>query len=346
MESVEQPAVEVSRFTTEDVTGEEKFALWQSSISVIFDVERDERQASSPFEARLESAHIGTSLIGRCVAGSQIFRRSPKKIIEDGADHLMLQFFDRGGSEAMGGGMKARAGDILILDLAEPIENVNADFANYSLVLPRSAFEADIARLDEQHMRVVAGDQPLAEFFRGAVQSVHAMRHRMSIEDAQTMGATVAQLGKSLITSLSGHSEAPRHLRRQSALFAIRRYIDDRLMDPSLGPDQIMAAFDISRSSLYALFEPLGGVRTYVRQRRLQRSLRDLLSTQTGKVRISEIGWKWGFSSESDYSRAFRRQFGFSPRDAREAFRTSSGSAASTGVYGDRDYEKWLRSIA
>ena len=37
-----------------------------------------------------------------------------------------------------------------------------------------------------------------------------------------------------------------------------------------------------------------------------------------GNESVAEIGYKWGFSGQAQFSRAFRAQFGVPPRDYRE----------------------------
>ncbi|MDF2231256.1 helix-turn-helix domain-containing protein [Albimonas sp. CAU 1670] len=81
-----------------------------------------------------------------------------------------------------------------------------------------------------------------------------------------------------------------------------------------------------------------GGVASYIRARRLKRSLADLLNPRMAGRPIYDIAHAWNFTSESDYSRAFRRRFGMSPREARQAsrFPPDDGEAA---------HERWLAEL-
>ncbi len=71
-------------------------------------------------------------------------------------------------------------------------------------------------------------------------------------------------------------------------------------------------------SRLYRLFEPFGGISSYIRRQRLLRT-RDALSDSSDTRPIARIAEQWGFFDASAYSRTFRYEFGISPRDAREA---------------------------
>src|SRR5215472_2826247 len=74
----------------------------------------------------------------------------------------------------------------------------------------------------------------------------------------------------------------------------------------------------MSRSNLYRLFEDTGGIARYIRRERLLEAravLSNLETTQT----ISEIAEEFCFADASSFSRAFKREFGCSPGDARSA---------------------------
>ena len=78
----------------------------------------------------------------------------------------------------------------------------------------------------------------------------------------------------------------------------------------------IRRALGLSRSALYWLFEPYGGVAAYLLERRLAR-VRALLADRREHRRISELAFAHGFASEAHFSRAFRRCFGLTPSDVR-----------------------------
>ena len=96
-----------------------------------------------------------------------------------------------------------------------------------------------------------------------------------------------------------------------------RKFIGRKLADPDLTPEIVCAELGVSRSRLYRLFEPLGGISTYVRRQRLLKT-RDALSDSSDARPISRIAEEWGFTDPSAYSRTFRYEFGMSPSQARE----------------------------
>lgn len=112
---------------------------------------------------------------------------------------------------------------------------------------------------------------------------------------------------------------APAGVAGDPEMLAAARLIEDQLLDPSLDTVSLMHALGLSRSSLYRAFQSVGGVKAYIRQRRLEHA-RDLLMRRTGpRPTVGEVAQACGFASDSHFSRAFRKAFGYSPGARREA---------------------------
>lgn len=105
-----------------------------------------------------------------------------------------------------------------------------------------------------------------------------------------------------------------------------RRLIDGKLADPHLTSEMLCVDLGMSRSRLYRLFEPLGGIASYIRRQRLLR-IRAALSDSMDTRSISRIAGQWGFVDASSFSRTFRHEFGISPKEARDIGWTSDGFA-------------------
>lgn len=93
----------------------------------------------------------------------------------------------------------------------------------------------------------------------------------------------------------------------------IRKYIDTHLEDPNLGPLQICELFNMSRATLYRMFEPDGGVRRRIQDRRLFAAIWDLATSGIQRGRLSQVSERWGFSSDANFNRAVKLAFGRPP---------------------------------
>jgi AraC-like DNA-binding protein len=103
-----------------------------------------------------------------------------------------------------------------------------------------------------------------------------------------------------------------------SSFVSIRRHIDQNLRQPALDADLLARTFGLSRASLYRLFEPVGGVATYIRNTRLNRAYQDIVATELSNHRIAPVAYRLGFKNLSAFNRLFKETYGVSPREARD----------------------------
>jgi AraC-like DNA-binding protein len=105
----------------------------------------------------------------------------------------------------------------------------------------------------------------------------------------------------------------------------ICRFVEANLGARDLGVDKLAKTFGLSRASLYRLFEPVGGVASYIRTRRLARARQELTAPGLEDRRIGPIAYRAGFQSIPAFNRAFRAAYGQTPRSTRK--REGGGSA-------------------
>lgn len=324
---------------------EERFLSWRSQVAPYFDVGSGAEVDLARFDARFALSLIGDVILGSCQTVAQPFRRSPLTVAHDPQDLFMIQMFIEGETAARVAGREviAKPGDIWIIDLAEPIDAVNSDFRNISIVVPRSRIEGNLRAPDAHHLRRIAADTPMARIFRNFLIGLSGGVGAMTLADAAELAPATSRLTEALLNvgANGGRAEIDRSAAAQVLRHAARRMIEANLADPALTPEAVAAALGVSRAKLYRAFAPLGGVASFIRGRRLKRSLGDLFDPQQAHRPIYEIAYKWAFSSESDYSRAFRRQFQLSPREARSArLVTAPGHGR-----GSPDHADWLRRL-
>ncbi|HEY9568748.1 MAG TPA: helix-turn-helix transcriptional regulator, partial [Thalassobaculum sp.] len=123
-----------------------------------------------------------------------------------------------------------------------------------------------------------------------------------------------------------------------------RRLIDASLSDAGLTPDLLAQQLGVSRAKLYRMFEPVGGIAQYIRDRRLRRAMLELRDVEFRHHPIYEIALRAGFSSETTFGRAFRQRYEITPREARQQVTDPRPATADGGP--DRRYEDWLHHLA
>jgi AraC-like DNA-binding protein len=113
---------------------------------------------------------------------------------------------------------------------------------------------------------------------------------------------------------------------RAAHLHRICQTIETLLADPDLTLGQVAEEDGISPRYLQKLFASADqSFSTYLRTRRLERCRLDLTSPMCAGLSISEICFRWGFNGSAHFSRAFKEQYGVSPREYRKAASAAGG---------------------
>ncbi len=96
----------------------------------------------------------------------------------------------------------------------------------------------------------------------------------------------------------------------------VLEYIELNL-EENIATNELSKIACISLHHMYRIFTAMVGVpiHEYIRKRRLANSAKDLLKSNE---RIIEIAFKYGFESQEAFSRAFKKEFSFTPAKFRK----------------------------
>ncbi|WP_210279504.1 helix-turn-helix domain-containing protein [Rhizobium metallidurans] len=143
----------------------------------------------------------------------------------------------------------------------------------------------------------------------------HNLSHLRRSNVTRVAEATIHMLAALLLPSHEKLAQAQAPI---DAVITTRtiRAIDAKLADPALTPDYLCKSVGVSRSRLYRIFEPAGGISNYIRRKRLLETRR-ALADSSNIHSIAQIAENMGFTDPSTYSRMFKREFGLSPKEVR-----------------------------
>ena len=176
------------------------------------------------------------------------------------------------------------------------------------------------APLPEQPRRL-GTEGGAARVFSGMLRSLADAVGEISADQARPVELALPEF---LLTSLLDNAP-PKALggaagMRAALIERIFQTIEIRLSDPNLNYQQVAAEHGISPRYLQKLFESIDdSFGHYVKVRRLERCRLDLRSPLHVQKSISDILFQWGFNDSASFSRAFRDQYGMSPREYRKA---------------------------
>jgi AraC-like DNA-binding protein len=339
-----------SLFTTGHLRPREQFDAWHESISVIFDVAPSaDHRPDSGFAATVRGWHLGGLLVSAVDFDGQRFVRDRHKTVADGLDHYLVQLYATGGlvGEAGDRGRVLHGGDVQILDLTQSNVTQAAPSGTVAIVVPRETLEQALPAPGDLHGLILRGNSGMGGLLGDYMRSLVERADSMTVAEAPLVAQATTDMIAACFQSTAETAERARAAIDQTMRQRIQRHIAAHLESPALQAEALCAEFRISRSQLYRLFEPLGGVAHYIQEQRLTRACAELCNPAHDHRRIYEIAFALGFSSEAHFSRVFRSTFGLSPSDVRsraQATRVDASRPESADV-ANGGYEDWVRQL-
>ena len=240
--------------------------------------------------------------------------RTRALINNDQQDTINFQYIVAGRAKGTTPGriIDSNPDSFLLFDLSQPMMIEDIDHRTViNLALPRAQVASMIDDPGSLHGITVTGGTSvlLADLLKSVVVNLSAFR--------STAGPQIAAMFREAIAVLlSGIAEAEGGLRIDSQSLLIDRalgLIQSRIGSRELTPDWLASKMNVSRSRLYKIFQQQGGVSKVIWRQRLESS-RVALTSPYEKRRIGEIGYAYGFLSESHFARTFKAAFGVAPR--------------------------------
>jgi transcriptional regulator GlxA family with amidase domain len=195
-------------------------------------------------------------------------------------------------------------------------------FSPSLLPLPRSR----LSRLAAVRIPCTPGLGDLTSQF--LMQLARGVDRYSPAEAARLSTAALEVLATRLARELDVPDWGTPEARRHALLTTVQAFIQQHLGDPELSPATIAAAHHVSVRSLHQLFHDEGlTVAGWIRRRRLESCRRDLSDPVLASRSVAAIAASWGFSSASDFSRAFRAVHGLPPAEYRRSARVVNTAA-------------------
>jgi AraC-like DNA-binding protein len=264
-------------------------------------------------------------------------RRTPALISQADPDLLKMVLVCRGGFSTVDQGRRqARlaAGEFAIYDTRRPYEvacGVGADRPTRVLTF---MFSPSLLPLSRSRLRGLTAVRIPATPGLGDLTSRFLLQLARNVdkyspaEAARLSTAALEVLATRLARELDVRDWGTPEARRHALLTTVQAFIQQHLGDPQLSPATIAAAHHLSLRSLHQLFHDEGlTVASWIRRRRLERCRRDLADPALASRPVAAIAARWGFSSASDFSRAFRAVHGLPPAEYRNSARVVKSSA-------------------
>ncbi|WP_027991541.1 helix-turn-helix domain-containing protein [Sinorhizobium meliloti] len=339
------PALVPSRFSTRDLPPQEQFRSWRAHMAPLVDVRLpDGVSEEDGFPAELTGWHLGDLLIVQQVTPAHSYERSQTMLRSSPIDHWNVGLFRSGQSwtEADRRVTETGPGEFFFRSLGYPYRGRMTDAASILLFMPYELLADDAGKLEGANNSVLFGS--LADLLANYINGMEENLGNITVEEVPRIVRTIRDMVVACVAAVrpdAGGSQA-----KMGVMERAHRYIHLNLNSGDLTPEAICRELGISRTRLYQLFEPSGGVLNYIRRRRLLQAYAEL-SDPTNNRPIAEIAEAAGFDLAANFTRAFSHEFGASPREIRKAAATERLATPVAPRERDRGATigDWLKSV-
>ncbi len=210
----------------------------------------------------------------------------------------------------------AAPGDILCLDLAQ-MEDIRFEPAGVTaLAIERRLLRLSPTALDACHETRIEGGSGLGQLLGGHLTLLADVAPLLAPQEGEALSESVGTLAATLLAAARPTAQAEI---LDLSIAAILGFIDGNLARTDLSPALICRQFGLSRSALYRLFEPIGGIAACIRERRLECARRQMAAAGGGRGSVARLALSVGFPSDAAFARAFRNRYGVAPSKALSA---------------------------
>lgn len=305
-------------FTTDAFPHGQRLEAWNARFRSVNSISVPD-PAASTLSSSNENWLLGDMLFSASRATHSIFERQAHQIRQDGLDHWVVRVLRQGQN-------RIRIGDAChVVDPGQPFLFTLADgwssewtgSAWVSLCLPRDTFPDLAAGFASLGPGPLEG--PGAPLLAAYLLMLEQHLREATADRVQVLAdATRAMLAACLLRNVAPRAVTPEAI--CGAQFErVRALIRQHLASPTLNAERLARMVGMSRSALYRLMEPHGGVASYIQALRLRVAHALLSDPALAPFPIATLAERVGFFDASAFSRTFRTAFGYTPREARAA---------------------------
>ncbi|MEM1412533.1 MAG: helix-turn-helix transcriptional regulator [Pseudomonadota bacterium] len=330
-------------FDTDDFPPEERLAAFRRLVGPLFDVWA--QGPATEFDAKAFGQSVGPFVFTQVRFNSPArFLRSAAHCQGEGKDFLVMEIMRRGAQRVVmpQSHLRFHAGNIYLRDWSHEFDAYGTVMRLDSIVIPRDMLRASANLRADNPVLSWSVAEPDGHMLSQLWSSLLTEFGRASPAQAEALVMAFMKFLDGLLLFDGG--EAP-----EATLGAMQQYLNARLRG-KISTKELCDHFNVSRSTLYRLFESVGGVRHYITQTRLERCFTELLVADPDLVKVSDVATSWGFHEASTFTRSFRDRFDTTPSNVLgKAHALESDPAISQGVSNTaycRNYLGWFEAAS
>jgi AraC-like DNA-binding protein len=333
-------------FTTHPLPRSQQLAAWRAWYDSIYDIDsRHEPEAGFPAENMTWG--LDGFAISRVSTPAVSLNRTRALIRRNPVDHWAIILGTRSATELRyrDATRTVAARVPFIVSLAEERSCTQMQDERIVLFLARDSFRAISSILDAAGGTSL--DTPGGRLLADYMLLLERNFRSLPSHDAPPLRRALTAMMSACLAPPDDRPASASPQTRPALMERVRQSVRRHLRSPSLSAALLCREAATSRSQLYRLLEGEGGVAHYIRRRRLSESFAVLCDT-SNNLSIGLIAESLCFGDASDFSRAFRREFGASPSDVRAAALgglVPGGASRASTAAGAQGFSDCLRTL-
>jgi AraC-like DNA-binding protein len=321
-------------FSTSGLRGRDQFDAWRSFYEPVFDIVI--KQPAAEFDAKLHLWTLGNFAMSRTTSPSVQIARTKDHLKHDPVDHWVISYCAHGAHTTLTAGISAEvpARVPFLWSLGQEFTHERTHMERIQLLLARDAF-GDIAPALDAALGS-ALNTPLGLVLGDYMITLERHLEELTEADVSRLRDAVAAMVGAAVAPTTERVAVARPQIDLGRMERVRQVVRLHLRTPTLRPSTLCRLIGMSRSNLYRLLEAKGGIAQYIQQQRLL-AAHSVLSNPSNRQSVTSLAEELCFADVSSFSRAFKREFGCAPSDARQTAiswlpvtsprRSSSGSS-------------------
>lgn len=294
--------------TTSGLPPGEAFERWRTLLAPMYEVGPTTRSAVLPFGSNI-AYPIGDLVAYRTLMSTQRIQRDRRRV-DAGADHYIAQLYRSGRFQGTvaAKALSASSGAVTFIGRRHLLDAIVYRADLIGIVVPCARLHG--LPLEGHDMRFDATRNRLLAV---RISDIYRQLPATRADEAPALADEFVAFLRHLLDP-SQATDVLESCELDGGLMALARMIvQANLSRRDLSPEFIAGQMQVSRSALYRLFEPEGGVMHFVQAERLK-AVRDALADPMETRTLSRLGEVFGFSSISQLSRSFRNCYGAPPQ--------------------------------
>ncbi len=326
----ERSPVPTFEFSTLDLPREEQFAAWRRSYAPIVDLIGPDNFAVG-FAGKQVIWDLGSLVLSRVRTDGLGFASLAGHVRRDPIDHWLISLMLKGSSKTVAPSrtFDGEPGSVQIHPLGRVFEGHLTDSEMLQLFVPRDFCRGMAHVLDAAEFSKLGSG--MARLFADYITSLPRSLPSLDAGDLPGLETATRAMILACVAPSPEHLDEAGDLITNVLLERARRFVHANIFASDLCAASVQRELGISRSRLYRLFEPYGGVVHYIQHRRLL-DAHAALADPNDRRRILDIAEERGFTDGAEFSRAFKREFGYSPSDVRTGGKRNLPNRQSTDL--------------